>query len=130
MCMACPRSRRRACGIPLRFDSGGGALDTRTPRCSSLRSRQERFTELREEAIRTIASISYKETCRSKLYQTCDAGAAVRGFRECLQGGTVQEQREVVRFLVDHAAVLGGRSGGPLEDASALLGRSCAVRDH
>jgi hypothetical protein len=70
------------------------------------------------------------ETCRSKLYQTCDAGAAVRGFRECLQEGTVQEQREAVRFLVDHAAVLGGRSGGPLEDASALLGRSCAVRDH
>ena len=130
MCMACPRSRRRACGIPLRFDSGGGALDTQTPRRSSLRSREERFTELREEAIRTIASISDMETCRSKLYQICDAGAAVRGFRECLQEGTVQEQREAVRFLVDHAAVLGGRSGGPLEDASALLGRSCAVRDH
>ena len=113
MCMACPRSRRQACGIPLRFDSGGGALDTQTSRCSSLHSRQERFTELREEAIRTIASISDMETCRSKLYQTCDAGADVRGFRESLQEGTVQEQREAVRFLVDRAAVLGGRSGGP-----------------
>ena len=86
MCMACPRSRRRAFGIPLRFDSGGGALDTQTSRCSSLRSRQERFTELREEAIRTIASISYMETCRSKLYQTCDVGFGLECHQGCGRG--------------------------------------------
>ena len=91
-------------------------LEALAPRLAYLRERQDKLKALRDQVLGAMSTIGDMEAECKRLDEIYDVTKTVEQFRTSLEEGTIQEQREIIRVLVDHIVVLENEEDPELVD--------------